>query len=277
MDAWWPLVLEKVFKPKLGGDLFEKLRSKLAYDNPPGPRGSAYISGWYAYVEKDLRGLLGRKVPGGFSRNYCGKGKTPAARLSSCKDQLASSLRAAARVPSSTLYPRGDNCATGDAQVCNDAVRFSTTGGIAVKEIHWINRPTLQQIVEVLGHRGRGTELRCSIPRTGSSAGERLQGSSFPDRLIALGGDDRLFAEGGDDCLSGGAGADVLRAGGGADEASAGPGDDVVLANDGVRDRIACGPGTDRVAADARDRVSGDCERVDRPERGGKTKGPKKK
>ncbi|MDP9188786.1 MAG: penicillin acylase family protein, partial [Actinomycetota bacterium] len=275
MDAWWPRALETIFKPKLGNELFTKLRSKLAYDDPPSAQGSAYFSGWYAYVEKDLRALLGRKVVGGFSRSYCGKGKSQDAVLDSCKAQLASSLRAASRVPGSTLYPRGDNCATGDAQLCNDAVRFQTTGGIGVKEIHWINRPTWQQVVEVLGHRGRGTELRCSVPRTGSNASERLQGSAFPDSLVAKGGDDLVLGEGGDDCLSGGSGDDQLHAGGGADSVKGGSGDDRISAADGKRDTISCGAGEDRVSADARDRISGDCEQVDRP--AGKGKAPKKK
>jgi hypothetical protein len=44
--------------------------------------------------------------------------------------------------------------------MCHDAVRFSTTGGIGVKPIPWINRPTWQQAVEIQGHRGRGVTKR---------------------------------------------------------------------------------------------------------------------
>jgi hypothetical protein len=183
MDAWWPNILEGVFKPRLGDELFTKLRAAIAFDNPPGPVGSAYQGGWYAYIEKDLRALLGRKVKGGFSRSYCGRGKTDAKRLKTCKGALAETLRAAAAVPRSQLYPAGDNCATGDDQVCHDAVRFSTTGGIAVKEIHWINRPTWQQVIEVLGHRTRGTDVatkRCKQRnkqgKKGSAAAAKKRG-----------------------------------------------------------------------------------------------------
>jgi hypothetical protein len=264
MDAWWPKLLEGIYRPKLGKTLFEELRSKIAYDNPPGPGGSAYLDGWYTYVEKDLRALLGRKVAGRYSRDYCASGDTRAERIGSCRRRLIKTLNAAVTVPRSQLYPKGDNCATGDDQVCNDAVRFATLGGIAIKEIHWINRPTWQQVVEILGHRGRGTELRCSIPRIGSNAGERLQGSAFPDDLVGKGGADRLFAEGGDDCLNGGAGGDQLEAGGGADNLKGGGGDDVIRAADGKRDAISCGSGDDSASADRRDRVSGDCEQVER-------------
>ena len=85
-------------------------------------------------------------------------------------------------MPRTQLYPKGDNCATGDDQVCNDAVRFSTTGGIAVKEIHWINRPTWQQVVEVLGHRARGADVatkRCkrrNKGKKGSTAAKKRCG-----------------------------------------------------------------------------------------------------
>jgi hypothetical protein len=48
----------------------------------------------------------------------------------------------------------------GDSQMCHDAVRFSTTGGISVKPIPWINRPTWQQAVDIQGHRGRGATIR---------------------------------------------------------------------------------------------------------------------
>ncbi len=278
MDAWWPKLLERIYRPKLGKRLFEKLRSKIGYDNPPGPGGSAYISGWYAYVEKDLRALLGRKVTGRYSRNYCASGKTRARRINSCRRSLIKTLSAAATVPRSQLYPKGDNCATGDDQVCHDAVRFTTLGGIAIKEIHWINRPTWQQVVEVLGHRGRGTELRCSVPRIGSKVGERLQGSAFPDDMFGKGGDDRLYAEGGDDCLNGGAGDDLLVPGGGADSVKGGGGDDDVRAAEGTRDVISCGGGSgDTVLADRRDRVSRDCERVKRSGAQAKKKKKKKK
>ena len=45
----------------------------MGIDNPPGPRGSAYISGWFGYVEKDLRSVLDRPVDGAYSREYCGE------------------------------------------------------------------------------------------------------------------------------------------------------------------------------------------------------------
>jgi acyl-homoserine lactone acylase PvdQ len=183
MDAWWPLALEAIYKPRLGDELFAKVRQAMAYDDPPGPVGSAYISGWYGYVEKDLRSLLGAKVKGPYSRSYCGRGKSERKRIRSCRRILASSLAGAATVPEATLYPRGDNCATGDAQVCHDAVRFSTTGGVRVPEMHWINRPTWQQVVEVRGHRARGADLatkRCKKRKGGKSCKKKRAKAKKP-------------------------------------------------------------------------------------------------
>jgi hypothetical protein len=41
-------------------------------------------------------------------------------------------------------------------------------------------------------------------------------------------------------------------------------GDDVIVVADGMQERVACGPGADRVAADAIDIVNPDCEAVTR-------------
>jgi Ca2+-binding RTX toxin-like protein len=68
----------------------------------------------------------------------------------------------------------------------------------------------------------------------------------------------------GDDDLGGGRGDDVLVGGAGRDLLAAGAGRDLIRARDGRRDRIRCGAGFDRVRADRRDRVAGDCERVSR-------------
>jgi Ca2+-binding RTX toxin-like protein len=68
----------------------------------------------------------------------------------------------------------------------------------------------------------------------------------------------------GADTLLGGAGDDTINGGRGVDLIVAGSGDDLVRARDGQRDRITCGPGSDRVVADGRDRVGGDCEVVRR-------------
>ncbi len=98
----------------------------------------------------------------------------------------------------------------------------------------------------------------------GFAGDDLLVGRRGRDRLLAGRGADRLRGGGGRDVLMGGRGRDRLDGGPGADLLAGGPGPDVILARDGTRDRIFCGPGRDRVVADRRDRIAPGCERVTR-------------
>jgi Ca2+-binding RTX toxin-like protein len=98
----------------------------------------------------------------------------------------------------------------------------------------------------------------------GFAGDDLLVGRRGRDRLFAGPGADRLRGGGGRDVLLGGAGRDRLDGGPGADLLAGGPGADVIVARDGTRDRIFCGPGRDRVVADRRDRIAPGCERVTR-------------
>ena len=144
MDAWWPRWLAAEFKPALGGKLFDALAAMLRFDDAPGPIGSAYIDGWYGWVNKDLRAILGDDVRGRFSRVYCGKGSA-----AKCRRALVKSLKQAlAHTSDAELYPDGP-CEEGDAQWCHDAVEHRATGAVTQPPIHWINRPTFQQVVQI--------------------------------------------------------------------------------------------------------------------------------
>jgi hypothetical protein len=105
-----------------------------------------------------------------------------------------------------------------------------------------------------------------AIERNGGPGAETLRGTAGPDRLNGGGGDDKLLGLGGADVLRGGVGEDRLKGHGGRDRLLGGPGDDLILARDGQRDIVSCGPGDEDVAVvDATDRVRADCERVLRP------------
>jgi acyl-homoserine lactone acylase PvdQ len=148
MDAWWPGLLEAEFEPTLGGALFKQLQSMIEFDNAPNNHGdhlgSAYQTGWYGFARKDLRTILRQKVAGRYSRIYCGKGS-----LARCRAALAKSLAEAAARPATEVYKTG-GCTDGD-QWCYDAVRHRALGGVTQPPIHWINRPTFQQAVEIQG------------------------------------------------------------------------------------------------------------------------------
>ena len=164
-DAWWPRAVQAEFQSVLGQALYDGIKAMIGLDDNPNSGsgyhvGSSYIDGWYGYMQKDLRQLLGLPVNGAYSRIYCGNGN-----LNRCRNDLRASLRDALAVPASQLYDedpgtagvqRVDTCpAAFSDQMCWDSVRFRPLGAIHVPTFHWINRPTWQQAVEVQGHRPR--------------------------------------------------------------------------------------------------------------------------
>ncbi|MEU9122988.1 penicillin acylase family protein [Streptomyces sp. NPDC048506] len=155
MDAWWPLLVEGVFKPGLGSDLYDALKADLAVDESPsaghGPTGahagSAFQYGWWSYADKDLRAVLGDRVQGPLATRYCGNGD-----LSACRDTLLTTLQQAAGRTAEQVYPGDANCKAGD-QWCADAIIHRAVGGLTHATISWQNRPTYQQVVEFPAHR----------------------------------------------------------------------------------------------------------------------------
>lgn len=107
MDAWWPLLVKAEFEPGLGTGLYTALTGNLTVDESPsaghGPTGahagSAFQYGWWSYVDKDIRAVLGEPVQGGLARNYCGGGS-----LSACRDLLIATLKQAAATTAARVY-----------------------------------------------------------------------------------------------------------------------------------------------------------------------------
>src|SRR5206468_2680100 len=64
MDAAWPRVARAVMTPVLGPTLTDRLAALHDISDDANPGGSSYIDGWYGYVDKDLRALLGKPVTG---------------------------------------------------------------------------------------------------------------------------------------------------------------------------------------------------------------------
>lgn len=155
MDAWWPKLIEAEFRPGLGDGLYTALTANLATDESPaashGPSGahsgSAFQYGWWGFADKDLRQVLGQPVKGSLAKTYCGNGD-----LSTCRSALLTTLKEAAAVPATSVYPGDDSCEAGE-QWCTDAIVHRPLGGISHKSIHWQNRPTYQQVVEFPSHR----------------------------------------------------------------------------------------------------------------------------
>ncbi|MCW7943039.1 penicillin acylase [Streptomyces hygroscopicus] len=155
LDAWWPLLVKAEFEPGLGSDLYTAITGNLPVDESPsaahGPTGShagsSFQFGWWSYVDKDIRAVLGEPVQGAPAQKYCGGGS-----LASCRSVLISTLKQAAGLTASQVYPGDDQCSAGD-QWCADSIVQRTLGGIKHGRISWQNRPTYQQVVEYTSHR----------------------------------------------------------------------------------------------------------------------------
>jgi len=141
MDAWWPRLAVADLQPVLG-PLTDQLKQLAPIDNPANPNGSSYGAGWYSYVDKDLRTLLGQKVPGAFSTAYCGNGSLPA-----CAASLWQSLDAAGNALAAA---QGPDPAAWRSDATAERIHFS---GFIPDTMRWTNRPTFQQVVMFESHR----------------------------------------------------------------------------------------------------------------------------
>ncbi|WP_245900680.1 penicillin acylase family protein [Prauserella shujinwangii] len=150
MDAWWPLLVRAQFEPGLGGAAFTAMTRVLKVDEAPSGvdhRGSAYQAGWWGYVHKDLRAVLGEPVAGPLGDTFCGGGD-----LAACRQVLVDTVRQAAAQPASEVYPGDEHCSAGD-QWCADSIVHQPLGGITHRKIGTQNRPTYQQVVEFASRR----------------------------------------------------------------------------------------------------------------------------
>jgi hypothetical protein len=144
MDAAWPRIARAVMSPVLG-PLVPELETLQPLDDPANNQGSAYDSGWYGYVDKDLRSLLGQNVAGRFDEHYCGDGVLAACRASlwTAIDQAGAALQSA----------QGLDPAAWRADAQPERIAFS--GGLLPDRMRWTNRPTFQQVISFATHRPR--------------------------------------------------------------------------------------------------------------------------
>jgi acyl-homoserine lactone acylase PvdQ len=173
MDAWWPLLVQAEFQPGMGAGLYSAMTGVLSVDDSPyggseagvSHKGSSFQSGWYSYVDKDLRSVLGQPVQGGLTQTFCGGGD-----LASCRSALLSALTTAANTPASSVYPADSVCSAGN-QWCADSIQQHPLGGITDDESNWQNRPTFQQVVQYPSHRSANVaDLATQGTVTASSA-----------------------------------------------------------------------------------------------------------
>ncbi|MEJ7789192.1 MAG: hypothetical protein WKF29_04850 [Thermoleophilaceae bacterium] len=97
----------------------------------------------------------------------------------------------------------------------------------------------------------------------GEAGEDGVSGNEGDDKVRGGTDDDRVFGREGNDGLSGNEGDDLLDGGPGTDRLFGREGNDRIVASDGTRDMVDCGPGRDTVVADRADRVR-NCEKVTR-------------
>jgi acyl-homoserine lactone acylase PvdQ len=142
MDAAWPKIADAVMSPVLGPQL-DELASLIGRDNKPSSQGSAYQPGWYSYVDKDLRSLLGQPVDGPFKTKFCGNGS-----LSACRASLWAAIDAAGN---DLAAAQGSNPDLWRSDATGERISFSP--GFLSTRMRWTNRPTFQQAMRYSGHR----------------------------------------------------------------------------------------------------------------------------
>jgi acyl-homoserine lactone acylase PvdQ len=164
LDAWWPLVADGIMHPGLGDQAYSALTGALQINESPSGgqtggassgdvngsiphKGSSFQYGWWSYLDKDLRSVLGQPVAGPLAQQFCGGGQ-----LAACRTVLLNTLQQAAAETAAQVYPGDSSCSAGD-QWCADAIIQRPLGGIGDATTTWQNRPTYQQVVEFPSHR----------------------------------------------------------------------------------------------------------------------------
>src|SRR5208283_5426398 len=150
IDSIFDPIEETVLRPVLGEELLGQLKSFSGTDNNRNSGGSSFGGGWYGYVDKDLRTLLGEHVAEPYSRGYCGNGV-----LTACRKSLWETIQKA--LEATKAEQKGKPAKSWKA----NEVRIDFSPGILeVKKgsklipytMPWTNRSTFQQVIEFNEH-----------------------------------------------------------------------------------------------------------------------------
>ena len=166
MDAWWPRLLEAEFKPEMGTAFFDAVHGVLALRQraqqprrPPrqrlpgrlvglrleGPAPRARAARLRRLLAHVLRQRLADRLP---------RRAAPGALR---RARRAGDARSTTRTRHGRRAARGHRApparATSGASTPSASARSAPS---PCRTIHWINRPTFQQAVEIQGHRPRG-------------------------------------------------------------------------------------------------------------------------
>jgi len=138
IDKAWDKLAKATLRPVLGDNTELLADTVNPIDIPPSSVGASFHFGWYGYVHKDLRSLLGEEVRGPYSRIYCGNGN-----LQQCRDSLWAVLK---EVSDELATEQGDDPDAWRADATAERIKFIP--GFQKQTMQWTNRPAFQQIIQ---------------------------------------------------------------------------------------------------------------------------------
>jgi acyl-homoserine lactone acylase PvdQ len=148
MDTAWPMLSDAWASSVLGPALRNQLASiqprfDEPWSGPIQPNGREQTKGWFVYMDKDLRSILGLRVRDPYTIQFCGGG-----HLSRCRALLWSALDRAGRQLASQQGPNPQAWRS-DA----NREKISYVPGLLPFKLRYTNRPSgLQQIISFSGH-----------------------------------------------------------------------------------------------------------------------------
>jgi hypothetical protein len=145
LDGAWERLADAVLAPVLGPQLDEFVAMRNRDGHPRRGNGSAFGGGWYGYIDKDLRTLLGRSVQGRYSRIYCGGGD-----LAACRESLWAVLE---QTTNELTSAQGGDMNAWRSDAVEERIEF--VPNLISDTMRWTNRPTFQQVIEFDRHRRR--------------------------------------------------------------------------------------------------------------------------
>jgi acyl-homoserine lactone acylase PvdQ len=147
LDQAWTPMGEAVLGPVLGSQVGE-FKSLQGPDNGENSQGSSYGGGWYGYVYKGLRQVLGDTVGQPLSRGYCGGGD-----LETCREALWGALQGAAETLEGAQGTEMKAWRAAKVRIgFLPGILFTAKPPSEPFTMSWTNRSTFQQVIEFTGH-----------------------------------------------------------------------------------------------------------------------------
>jgi acyl-homoserine lactone acylase PvdQ len=136
MDAAWPGIANACIGTRLTPDQLEELQTLFSrWSAPP----SGQKSGWYQYLDRDIRKLLGERVPRPLENSYCGGGKVGRAQAA-----IWSAIAAAGEQLTAEQRTADPSAWRADAT----AERIEFVPGLLPTTMRYTNRPNgIQQVI----------------------------------------------------------------------------------------------------------------------------------